>query len=115
MSTVFSGGPDSYISRRSYLKAYEMVRDITGTGDGNGPMLTIHDGFTGTSNWAGFLSGADRLALGAFVSNSMCLSHITDLVARHAPVLRVQLPGLGRSSQHIRAPTVFRLGPGAEH
>ncbi|KAM5545145.1 hypothetical protein V8D89_001256 [Ganoderma adspersum] len=46
-----------------YLKAYQMVRDITGTGEGNGPMITIHDGFTGVANWAGFLSGADRLAL----------------------------------------------------
>lgn len=48
----------------SYLKAYQMVRDITGTGDGNGPMIAVHDGFTDVANWAGFLSGADRLALG---------------------------------------------------
>ena len=48
----------------SYLRAYEMVRNITGTGEGNGPMIAIHDGFSPTSTWAGFLSGADRLALG---------------------------------------------------
>ncbi|EJF57265.1 glycoside hydrolase [Dichomitus squalens LYAD-421 SS1] len=46
-----------------YLKAYTMVREITGVGAGNGPMITIHDGFTEPANWAGFLPGADRLAL----------------------------------------------------
>ena len=48
----------------SYLKAYEMIRDITGTGEGNGPIIAIHDGFAGVGSWAGFLAGADRLALG---------------------------------------------------
>ncbi|KAI0753525.1 glycoside hydrolase [Daedaleopsis nitida] len=46
-----------------YLHAYEMVREITGTGAGNGPMISMHDGFTGPANWAGFLTGADRVAL----------------------------------------------------
>ncbi|OSC98799.1 glycoside hydrolase family 5 protein [Trametes coccinea BRFM310] len=46
-----------------YLKAYNMARGVTGTGAGNGPMLAFHDGFSGPGGWAGFLSGADRLAL----------------------------------------------------
>ncbi|KAH9925883.1 glycoside hydrolase [Epithele typhae] len=46
-----------------YLKAYETIRGITGTGAGNGPLIAMHDGFAGTSSWAGFLAGADRLAL----------------------------------------------------
>ncbi|KAI0653825.1 glycoside hydrolase [Cubamyces menziesii] len=44
-----------------YLQAYEMVRSITGTGEGNGPMISLHDGFTGPANWAGFLAGSDRV------------------------------------------------------
>lgn len=48
----------------SYLHAYEMVRGITGIGEGNGPIITIHDGFSGPGNWANFLPGADRVALG---------------------------------------------------
>ncbi|PAV23602.1 glycoside hydrolase family 5 [Pyrrhoderma noxium] len=46
-----------------YLQAYEIVRTASGIGEGNGPMVSIHDGFLGLSNWAGFLPGADRLAL----------------------------------------------------
>jgi len=62
---------------------YETIRNITGLGVGNGPMITIHDGsvniawsdvyspltparsrFVSQSNWYDFLPGADRLALG---------------------------------------------------
>ncbi|KAI8975905.1 glycoside hydrolase [Trametes punicea] len=46
-----------------YLRAYEMVRNITGLGEGNGPMISIHDGFDALSNWVGFLPGADRLVI----------------------------------------------------
>ncbi|CDO72792.1 hypothetical protein BN946_scf184994.g45 [Trametes cinnabarina] len=46
-----------------YLRAYEMVRNITGTGEGNGPIISFHDGFDSLKNWAGFLSGADRIAI----------------------------------------------------
>ena len=49
---------------RSYLQAYETIRGITGIGEGNGPMIAMHDGFAGVSNWAGFLAGSDRIALG---------------------------------------------------
>lgn len=40
-----------------------MLREITGTGAGNGPYVSIHDGFRGTTQWAGYLPGADRLIL----------------------------------------------------
>ncbi len=44
-----------------------MVRGITGTGEGSGPMIAFHTGFDGLSKWAGFLSGADRIVLGTIV------------------------------------------------
>ena len=31
-----------------------MVREITGISEGNGPMITVHDGVNGPANWAGF-------------------------------------------------------------
>ena len=40
-----------------------MIRGITGVGEGNGPYISIHDGFRGLPMWAGFLTGADRLTL----------------------------------------------------
>ncbi|KAI9509662.1 exo-beta-1,3-glucanase [Russula earlei] len=48
---------------RYYLQAYNNVRLAGGTGAGNGPMISFHDGFLGSTNWAGFLPGADRIAL----------------------------------------------------
>ncbi|KAI0359285.1 glycoside hydrolase [Trametes cingulata] len=46
-----------------YYEAYQMVRGVTGTGAGNGPMIAFHDGFSGPGGWANFLPGADRVAL----------------------------------------------------
>ncbi|KAI0039236.1 glycoside hydrolase family 5 protein [Auriscalpium vulgare] len=46
-----------------YLQVHTMMRNITGFGDGHGPYIAIHDGFIGTSNWAGFLPGSDRIVL----------------------------------------------------
>ncbi|KAK4689279.1 glucan 1,3-beta-glucosidase, partial [Tremellales sp. Uapishka_1] len=46
-----------------YYEAYKIIREVTGIGAGNGPMLSIHDGFLGVNKWYGFLPGADRLAL----------------------------------------------------
>ncbi|TCD64393.1 hypothetical protein EIP91_004141 [Steccherinum ochraceum] len=46
-----------------YLHAYNMIRSITGTGEGHGPYMVIHDGFIGLNSWAGFLSGSDRIAI----------------------------------------------------
>ena len=51
-----------------------MVRSITGTGEGNGPMISLHDGFTGPANWAGFLSGSDRVAIGMYPDSSHAVS-----------------------------------------
>lgn len=53
----------SLTSRYSYLQAYNYVRLASGTGTGNGPMISFHEGFEGTTEWAGFLPGADRIAL----------------------------------------------------
>ncbi|WWD17096.1 hypothetical protein CI109_101533 [Kwoniella shandongensis] len=46
-----------------YYEAYKIIRDITGIGAGNGPFLSIHDGFIGIQQWYDFLPGADRVAL----------------------------------------------------
>ncbi|KAJ7624672.1 glycoside hydrolase superfamily [Roridomyces roridus] len=46
-----------------YLEAHDMIRGITGYGEGNGPYISIHDGFDGVPNWAGFLQGSDRIIL----------------------------------------------------
>lgn len=46
-----------------------MIRGITGTGQGNGPFITFHDGFVAQAvavadgGWDGFLTGADRIAI----------------------------------------------------
>ncbi|KDQ56459.1 glycoside hydrolase family 5 protein [Jaapia argillacea MUCL 33604] len=48
---------------RFYLQAYETIRSITGTGEGNGAYISIHDGFAGLTSWKGFLTGADRMVL----------------------------------------------------
>lgn len=49
--------------QRYYLQAYDIVRKASGTGAGNGPFISYHDGFLGQSKWAGFLPGADRISL----------------------------------------------------
>ncbi|KAJ7773286.1 glycoside hydrolase family 5 protein [Mycena metata] len=46
-----------------YLEAHNMIRGITGVGEGHGPFISIHDGFQGVSTWAGFLPGSDRIIL----------------------------------------------------
>ncbi|KAG8838001.1 hypothetical protein FRC18_006834 [Serendipita sp. 400] len=46
-----------------YAEAYRIIRNAGGTGAGNGPFISIHDAFYGMSQWTGFLSGADRLAM----------------------------------------------------
>lgn len=47
----------------SYLKMYDMMREITGIGEGKGPFIAIHDGFQNLGTWADFLPGADRVSL----------------------------------------------------
>ncbi|KAI0934247.1 hypothetical protein AcV5_006153 [Taiwanofungus camphoratus] len=46
-----------------YYQAYNLVREASGIGEGNGPYVVYHDGFFGLDNWAGFLANADRTAL----------------------------------------------------
>ncbi|KAI9465211.1 glycoside hydrolase family 5 protein [Lactarius psammicola] len=46
-----------------YLQAHDIIRNITGYGEGNGPYIAIHDGFVGVSQWADFLPGSDRIVL----------------------------------------------------
>ncbi|KAF9045268.1 glycoside hydrolase family 5 protein [Panaeolus papilionaceus] len=45
------------------LKAHDMIRSITGYGDGNGPYIAIGDGFRPLADWGGHLAGADRMIL----------------------------------------------------
>ncbi|TDL27295.1 glycoside hydrolase family 5 protein [Rickenella mellea] len=49
--------------QRYYLQAYNIVRNAGGTGSGSGPFISFHDAFFPQSQWAGFLPGADRIAL----------------------------------------------------
>ncbi|KAF9450270.1 glycoside hydrolase family 5 protein [Macrolepiota fuliginosa MF-IS2] len=54
-------GQDSISS--FYLNAHDMIRNITGLGEGNGPYIAIHDGFEAHSVWDGFLQGSDRIMM----------------------------------------------------
>lgn len=47
----------------SYLHMHDTLRNVTGLGTGNGPYLSIHDGFQPLSTWANFLPGRDRMAM----------------------------------------------------
>lgn len=47
----------------SYYQAYSILREIGGTGEGNGPFMVIADGFAGLAEWADFMPGADRVAI----------------------------------------------------
>ncbi|KDR69908.1 hypothetical protein GALMADRAFT_255764 [Galerina marginata CBS 339.88] len=49
--------------RGFYVEMYNMIRGITGVGAGKGPYIGIHDGFQGLDDWAGFMTGADRMVL----------------------------------------------------
>ncbi|KIM27156.1 glycoside hydrolase family 5 protein [Serendipita vermifera MAFF 305830] len=49
--------------RSFYAEAYKIIRTAGGSGQGNGPVMSIHDGYFGLTDWVGFLDGADRLAL----------------------------------------------------
>ncbi|KAH6910207.1 ectomycorrhiza-upregulated exo-beta-1,3-glucanase GH5 [Coprinopsis sp. MPI-PUGE-AT-0042] len=46
--------------RSFYVEAHRLIRSITGYGAGNGPYMTIHDGFYGPEPWLDFMRGADR-------------------------------------------------------
>ncbi|GAA5822611.1 hypothetical protein JCM3770_000618, partial [Rhodotorula araucariae] len=54
--------------RSYYVKIYDTMRSISGTGEGNGPWITFHDGFiafgnTSVGGFEGLLNGWDRVAL----------------------------------------------------
>jgi glucan 1,3-beta-glucosidase len=47
----------------SYIETHNMIRSITGVGGNNGPYISMHDGFLGLPQWAGYLAGSDRVIL----------------------------------------------------
>jgi len=47
----------------SYLEAYNIIRTASGTGEGKGPYVSIHDGFFSRDDWVGVFPNADRIAL----------------------------------------------------
>ncbi|KAL0947441.1 hypothetical protein HGRIS_013549 [Hohenbuehelia grisea] len=48
---------------RFYMEAYKIVRTASGVGEGKGPIISFHDGFSPRGDWAGFIPNADRIAL----------------------------------------------------
>ncbi|KAF7323391.1 Glycoside hydrolase family 5 protein [Mycena chlorophos] len=46
-----------------YYEMYQMIRNITGIGEGHGQYITLHDGFAGISKWGGWLTGSDRVII----------------------------------------------------
>lgn len=48
---------------RSYLEAYNIVRNAGGIGEGKGPWVSIHDGFLPRDQWATVFPNADRISL----------------------------------------------------
>jgi glucan 1,3-beta-glucosidase len=45
------------------MEAYQIIRNAGGTGEGNGPFISYHDGFLARSQWANVFPNADRIAL----------------------------------------------------
>ncbi|KAG9015685.1 hypothetical protein FRB90_004437 [Tulasnella sp. 427] len=58
---VTSIGKDQLTS--FYLQAHDTIRNITGTGTGKGPFISVHDSFQGLAYWQDLLPGHDRMAL----------------------------------------------------
>jgi aryl-phospho-beta-D-glucosidase BglC (GH1 family) len=48
---------------RWYMEAYNVVRNASGYGAGNGPFISIHDGFEALDSWYGIFPNADRMAI----------------------------------------------------
>lgn len=50
-----------------YLETHDMIRGITGYGEGHGPWISVHEAFLGPQAWYGFLQGGgtgpDRMSL----------------------------------------------------
>ena len=47
------------------LRAYDIIREITGFGEGNGPYIFIQDGLRAAQSWEGMMPGADRVGMDA--------------------------------------------------
>lgn len=54
---------DSIDALASYVESYQVIRAITGVGEGKGAFITLSDGIGGLSIWAGLLPNADRVAI----------------------------------------------------
>ncbi|TFK29814.1 exo-beta-1,3-glucanase [Coprinopsis marcescibilis] len=48
---------------RFYMEAYNIIRRAGGVGEGNGPWISLHDGFLARETWAGIFPNGDRLSL----------------------------------------------------
>lgn len=83
-----------------------MLRMIGGTGEGNGPFMTVHDGFGGPGGgqrgWDGYLAGADRLALDThsylcfgFQNNDSMTQQSMKPCTMWAPLFNATLTGFG--------------------
>ncbi|KAG8807447.1 hypothetical protein FRC17_004454, partial [Serendipita sp. 399] len=58
MNNIPRGAIESF-----YAEAYKIIRTAGGLGNGNGPVISIHEAYFGIGSWVGYLAGADRLAL----------------------------------------------------
>ncbi|KAJ2912332.1 hypothetical protein MD484_g8086, partial [Candolleomyces efflorescens] len=45
------------------LRAYDIIRSVTGFGEGNGPYIAVQDGLQGLTQWVGILPGGDRVIM----------------------------------------------------
>lgn len=58
------GDPMSFDAlSRFYMEAYHIVRRAGGTGEGNGPWISLHDGFFTRDMWANVFPNGDRLSI----------------------------------------------------
>jgi glucan 1,3-beta-glucosidase len=46
-----------------YKVVYDTMRDVTGLGEGKGPIISFHEGFQGLGHYSGFMKNADRIAI----------------------------------------------------
>ena len=47
----------------SYKAVYDTIREASGVGEGNGPIISFHEGFQGLAHYSGFMENADRIAM----------------------------------------------------
>ncbi|KAJ2912465.1 hypothetical protein MD484_g7948, partial [Candolleomyces efflorescens] len=45
------------------LRAYDIIRSVTGFGEGNGPYIAVQDGLQNLGRWDGILPGGDRVIM----------------------------------------------------